>query len=106
MRNLLKAARRVAAGSQFVGQRFVLNEAIRTRGANGSLVQIHCLRQAALDARNLRADQSRTILEVLRAVRGPAPELSVVRRERLSMLRLRIQAPRAAACRARERSMK
>ncbi len=103
MRNLLEAARCVAAGSQLVGQRLVVNEAIRPRRTNGSLVQIHCLGQTPLDARNLRADQRRTILEVLWTVVRPCPELSFVRRQCLPMLCIRIGARGLAACGARKR---
>jgi hypothetical protein len=83
----------------------MVDKAVGAGGADGSLVQVHRLERSPLDARNLRADQRRTILEVLRAVRGPGPELSVVRRKRLSMLRVRIRAHGLAACGTRERGI-
>ncbi len=101
----LEPALQIKAAGEFVGQRLVVDKAVAAGGADGSLVEVHRLERSPLDARNLRADQRRTILEVLRAVRGPGPELSVVRRERLSMLRVRIRAHGLAACGTRERGI-
>src|SRR6266404_232226 len=81
----LDPALQIKAAGQFVGQCLMVDKAVGAGGADGSLVKVHRLERSPLGARNLRADQRRTILEVFRAVRSPGPELSIVRCERLSM---------------------
>src|SRR6516225_6699883 len=71
MRNLLEAARRVKAGSQLVGEGFVVDKAVSACRHDGALVQVHGLKRASLDSGNLSADQCCTILEVLRTSRRP-----------------------------------
>src|SRR5262249_54392859 len=73
--------------------------------ADGSLVQVHRLERSPLDARNLRADQRRTVLEVLRTIRRQGPKLSLVPSKRFSMLGAPVRAHRLTACGARQASI-
>src|SRR5262249_40850054 len=55
MRNLLKAARRVKAGSQLVGKRLVVDKTVCACRRDGALVQVHSLERTPLDPGNLSA---------------------------------------------------
>ena len=79
MGDRLKAARRVEAGGEFVGERLVVNKAVCVGRADGLFVEALGVERAALEAGDLRADQRGAVLEILRAVRGPHLELAVVR---------------------------
>src|SRR5258705_5856942 len=102
---LLQAARGVKAGSQLVGERFVVDETICACRRDGLFVKALGIELPPFDPRDLGADQCRTILEVLRAVRRPSPELPVMRCERLSMPIIRVEAHWFAACGASERGI-
>src|SRR3984893_4405123 len=86
VRNLLEAARRVEARRQFVGERLVVDKAVGAGRADGLFVEAHRLNIAAVDAGNLRPDQCGAVLEILRAIRRPDLELSVVSDQGLDML--------------------
>src|SRR5215470_8948187 len=77
MRDLLEAARRVEAGSQLVGKRLVVDEAVRTCRRDGTLVQVHGIERPAFQAGDLRADQRRTMCEIVRAALRKDLELTV-----------------------------
>ena len=53
---------------------------------DGLFVKVLGIERAALDPRNLRADQCGAVLEVLRAILRPDLELLVMRGESLEML--------------------
>src|ERR1700738_5526150 len=55
--NLLEAARRVEAGSEFIGERLILNKTAGAGRADGLFVEAHRVNVAAVDASNLRAGQ-------------------------------------------------
>src|ERR1700687_5985745 len=84
--NLLEAARRIEAGSEFVGERLIVNKAVGASRADGLFVEIHRVNVAAVDASNLRADQRGAVLEIVRAVRRPEQELPVVNGQFVDML--------------------
>ena len=86
MRDLLEATRRVKAGGQLMRERLVVDKAVCACRRDGTLVQVHGIERASLDAGNLSADQRCTILEVLRTIRRPAPKLLFVRPKRFSVL--------------------
>ena len=86
MRDLLEAARRVEARGQFVGERLVVDKAVGAGRADGLFVEAHRLKIAAFDAGDLRAHQGGAVLEILRAVRRPDFELTVVGGHSLEML--------------------
>ena len=68
------AARGVEAGGDLVGDRLVVDEAVRARGRDGALVEVHGVELASFDAGDLGGDEERAVLEVLRAGGGPAAE--------------------------------
>src|ERR1700736_937031 len=84
--NLLEAARRVEAGSEFIGERLILNKTAGAGRADGLFVEAHRVNVAAVDASNLGADQRGAVLEIVRAIRRPEFKLSVVRDQSLDML--------------------
>ena len=92
-RDLLEAARRVEARGQFVGERLVVDEAVGAGRADGLFVEAHRINIAAVDAGDLRAHQGGAVLEILRAVRRPHFELTVVGGYSLDMV------PALLACR-------
>src|SRR5262249_15703221 len=73
MRDLLESARGVEAGSQLVGERLVVDEAVCACRHDGALVEVHSIERASLDPGDLSADQRCTILEVLRTNCRPVP---------------------------------
>src|SRR6516162_10502860 len=97
----LEAARRVEAGSQLVGERLVVDEAVCPCRRDGALVKVHGLERASLDTGNLSADERRTIFEVLRTNRRPGPKLLLVVPKRFSVLGIRVRTHRLAASGAR-----
>ena len=86
MRDLLKAVRRVKAGSQLVGKRLVVDKAVCACRRDGAPVQLHGLERASFDTGDLSPDQRCTILEVLGTGRRPSPKLSLVPSKCLSVL--------------------
>src|SRR5262245_41674819 len=105
MRDLLETARRVKAGSQLVGERLVVDEAVCACRHDGALVQVHGIERASLDTGNLCAYQRCTIFEVLRTIRCPGLKLLPVSRQRFSLLHARGWSHRLAQCGARERGI-
>src|SRR5260370_31308322 len=89
---LLEPTRRVKARGQLVSERLIVNKAICAGRADRLLVETLSIELAAFDPGDLSADKCNAVLEILRTVHCPSPELGVVRRERLSMLRVRIRA--------------
>src|ERR1700716_2394524 len=55
--NLLEAMRRVEAGSQFIGERLIVNKAVCVSRADGLFVEAHRFNIAAVDPRDLGPDQ-------------------------------------------------
>src|SRR5262249_30631106 len=100
MRDLVEAARRVKAGSQLVGERLVVDEAVCLGRHDGALVQVHGIDRAPLETGDLSADESYTIIEVLRTIRRPGTKLSRVSAERSSMRGVRVGALGLAKCSA------
>src|SRR5262249_26790902 len=63
-REVLQAARRVKAGSQFVSERLVVDEAACACRRDGALVEVHGIEWPSLDAGNLSAHKGDPVLEV------------------------------------------
>src|ERR1700736_2142595 len=84
--NLLEAARRIEAGSEFIGERLVVNKAVCAGRADGLFVEAFGIEVPACDPRNLGADQRRAVLEIVRAIRRPELELLVMRRDSVHVL--------------------
>src|SRR5262249_11568587 len=63
MCDFVEATRRVKAGSQLVGERLVVDKAVRACRRDSALVEIHGLERASLDTGNLRAHQGDPVLE-------------------------------------------
>src|SRR5258707_255330 len=76
MRDVVEAARRVESRGQRVRQSLVLDEAVLTCRPDRLLVPLLGIDDAAVDACDLRADQRRAALEILRTMRRPDLELS------------------------------
>src|SRR5216683_4768111 len=86
MRKLFESTGRVEAGSEFIGERLIVNKAVCAGRADGLLVEVHRVNIAAVDASNLGADQRGAGFEILRAILRPYFELPVMGCESLDML--------------------
>src|SRR6185436_11474771 len=84
--NPLEATTRVKTRRQLVGERLVLNKLVLACRLDGRFVQVLGVQLSTFDAGDFRADQERAVLEVLRAVLRPFPELAVVGGQGLEML--------------------
>src|SRR5438132_621100 len=86
MRDLLEAACRVEARSEFVGERLIVDKAVCVRRADGLLVKTLGIELAALNASDLGTHQRAPVFEILRAILRPCFELSVMGDQSLKML--------------------
>src|SRR6476620_124601 len=73
--NGLEPACGVEASGKLIRYRLIVDEAVCASRAEGVLVELLGIERAALDARDLGADERRTVLEVRRAVFAPLLEL-------------------------------
>src|SRR5258708_9328539 len=69
--NLLKATRRVEAGSEFIGERLIVNKAIGAGRADGLFVKALGIQFALFQTRELGANQCRPVCERYRTVLFP-----------------------------------
>ena len=76
----------------------MVDKAAGAGGLNGPFVEAHGIEIAAFEAGDLRPDQCGAVLEILRAVRRPDCEPSVVRDQRLDMLPSLVGGGGVAAC--------
>ena len=102
MRDLLETTCRVEACSDFIGERLVVDKAVCVCRADGLFVKMLGIELTALDAGDLRAHQRGAVFEILRAIRRPDLELSVVRDQSLDMLPSLVGRCRLAGCGLRE----
>src|ERR1700733_9655565 len=79
VRELVEPARPVEARGHFVGDRFVVDEAIVTRRTDRLLVQVLGIEHPAFEAGEFGADQRGAVFEILRAVVRPDLQLPVMR---------------------------
>src|SRR3984885_8248589 len=86
MSNFLEAARRVEAGRKLVGERLVVNEAVRASRADCLFVEPLGLDLAAFEARDLCGDQRGAVIEIFGAVLGPFLDLTLVGSQSLQVL--------------------
>src|SRR5262249_31893696 len=105
MRDLLKSTRRVKASSQLVGERLVVDEAVCACRRDGALIEVHGIERASLDTGDLSADESCTILEVLRTIRRQRPQLSLMPPNCFAMLGVPVRVDRLAPCGTSERGI-
>src|SRR3979409_480054 len=84
--NLLEAARRIEAGSEFIGERLVVNKAVGAGRTDGLFVEALGIELLAFDPRDLGADQRGAVLEIVRAIRRPDLELLVMRSDSVQVL--------------------
>src|ERR1700738_1134769 len=68
---LLEATGRIEAGSEFIGERLVVNKAVGAGRADGLFVEALGIELPAFDPRDLSADQRGAVLEIVRAIRRP-----------------------------------
>src|SRR5712671_3595440 len=104
--NLLKATRRVEAGSEFIGERLIVNKAVGAGRADGLFEEAHRVNIAAVDASYLGADQRGAVLEIVRAIFGPEPELPVVGGRCAEMLLPLVGRRGVAGCGVGQRAVK
>ena len=76
---LFEAAPGVEARGHFVGDRFVVDEAVCAGRADGLFVEAFGVEVPAFDPRDLGADERGAVLEILGTVLRPDFELSVMR---------------------------
>src|SRR5262249_24238109 len=105
MCDLLESARRVKAGSQLVGERLVVNKALCACRRDGALIEVHGIERASLDTGDLSADESCTILEVLRTIRRQRPQLSLMPPNCFAMLGVPVRVDRLPPCGTSERGI-
>src|SRR5689334_15750572 len=86
MPDLLEAACAIETRSKLARECLMVDEAVGACRADGLFVKVHGFECAALDTCDLRAHQRGAVLEILRAIRRPGFELSVVRGQGLDML--------------------
>ena len=86
MRDLLETACGVEARGEFVGERLIVDKAVRVRRADRLLVKVLGVECAAFYACDFRANQRCTVFVILRAMLGPYFELRVVSCQSLEML--------------------
>lgn len=84
--NFLEATRRIEAGSQFIGERLIVNKAVCAGRAYGLFVEALSIELPAFDPSNLGADQRGAGFEILRAILRPYFELPVVGGQSLDIL--------------------
>src|SRR4029077_10718815 len=78
MRDVVEAARGIESRGQLVRQSFVLDEAVFMCRPDRLPVPLLGIDDAAVDACDLRTDQCRAALEILRTMRRPDCELLVM----------------------------
>src|SRR5713101_4146406 len=69
--DLLEATRRIEAGSQFIGERLIVNKTVGASRADGLFVEAHRISITAVDASHFGADQGGAVLKIVRAVLRP-----------------------------------
>src|SRR5260370_23104875 len=82
----LEAARRIEAGSEFIGERLIVNKAVGASRANGLFVKALGLQFPLFQTRELGANQCRPGCEPCRTVVCPDRYLLEMRCQRLQML--------------------
>src|SRR5438046_2658795 len=78
MRDLLEAPGSVEARGNLVGYRFILNESVCVRRANGFFVEDFGVDQAAFYSCDFGSRQSNSVFKILRTMLRPYVELFVV----------------------------
>ena len=103
--NLLEATRRIEAGSEFIGERLIVNKAVGASRADGMFVEALGIEFPAFDPRYLGADQCGAVLEIVRAIRRPDFELSVMGSQSCDVLLALVGRGGVADCREGKRTV-
>src|ERR1700726_5134377 len=103
--NLLEAACRVEAGSEFIGERLIVKKAVRAGRADGLFVEALGIEFPAFDPRYLGADQRGAVFEIVRAIRRPDFELSVMGSQSCDVLLALVGRGGVADCREGKRTV-
>src|SRR5580658_5629356 len=69
--DLLESARGIEAGSEFVGERLIVNKTVVARRADGLFVEALGIELPAVETSDFGGDQRRTVREILGAVLRP-----------------------------------
>ncbi len=77
-RDFLQPARRVKLRREFVGDRLIVNEAVRVGRADRRFVEVFRIEHPALNPRDLRAHQGGSVFKIGGAMLGPYLELLIV----------------------------
>ena len=77
-RNLLEAARRVKAPGPLVGDRLIVDKAVRVRRTHGFLIEVLRVEHAAFNPGDFRTNDRCAVLEGDRVMLGPHFDLLVV----------------------------
>src|SRR5262249_1326179 len=75
---LMEASRYVESRGELVRDRFVIEEAVAVRRANGLFVQLLSIEHAPLNSSNLRVYQCRAVFKILRTMPRPCRMLLLV----------------------------
>src|SRR5262249_44907767 len=86
LRDARQTSVRVEARRKLLGERLVVDEAVRLRREGRPLVEVHRLERAAFQASDLRADQRGAVREILRAMLRQDCQLTVAAGHRLEVL--------------------
>src|ERR1700687_5496943 len=103
--NLLEATRRIEAGSELIGERLIVNKAVGAGRADGLFVKALGIELPAFDPRDLGADQRGAVLEIVRAIRRPDFELSVMGSQSCDVLLALVGRGGVADCREGKRTV-
>jgi len=99
-RNLLEASRRVKASGPLVGDRLVVDEAVRVRRTRGLFIKVLRVEHASFDPGDFSADDRRAVFKGDGVVLGPHANLLVVANQGVEVQRLLIGRCRIASCSA------
>lgn len=105
MRDLREPTRRVEARGKVVGDRLIVDKAVRVRRTDGLFVKTLSIELAALYARDLRARQCGAVFEIVGAILCPYCEQPVVSRQGLEMLLSLVGRRGIGACGVRKRAI-
>src|SRR5580692_8375384 len=82
----LEAARRIKPRRDLIGERLIVDKAVRTRRADGLFVELNGIESSTFDTRNLRVHQCGAVFEIFRAKFRTYRQLFVVSSEGIQML--------------------
>src|SRR5262245_52161922 len=78
IREVVELSCRIKARGNLVGNRLVVDETVRVRGADSFFIEAHGIEVAAFYSCDFRTHERRAVFEILRAVLGPYFEMLMV----------------------------